>query len=51
MDAKQKKNLTQRLGLGSGCGTALEHTPHERKVMGSNPTRCWAFFFSSLTYW
>ena len=28
--------------LGSGCSKAVEHTPHDREVMGSNPARCWA---------
>ena len=36
--------------LGSGWGTVEEHTPRDREVMGSNPARCWAFFFSSLSY-
>ena len=25
--------------LGSGCCTAVEHMPYDRKVVGSNPTR------------
>ena len=29
--------------LGSGCSTAVEHTPCFRQVVGSNPTGCWAF--------
>ena len=35
--------------MGSGCITAVEHTPHDREVVGSNPAGCWAFF-SSLSY-
>ena len=34
---------------GSGCTTEVEHMPHDREVMGLNPTECWAFF-SSLSY-
>ena len=29
---------------GSGCSTGVEHTPHDREVVGSYPARCWAFF-------
>ena len=29
---------------GSGCSTALEHTPRIREVVGSNPAGCGAFF-------
>ena len=35
--------LCQQLG-GSGCSTGVERTPHDREVVGSNPTRCWAFY-------
>ena len=34
--------------LSSGCSTAVEHTPHDREVVGSNPAGYWAF--SSLFY-
>ena len=37
------------LQLGSGCSTAVEHTLRDREVVGSNHTRCWAFF-SSLSF-
>ena len=33
---------------GSGCSTAVEHTPHYREVVGLNPAKCWAFFSSHL---
>ena len=33
---------------GSGCRTAVEHTPHDRDVMDSNTARCWAFFLFSI---
>ena len=39
----------QRL-VGAGCGTAVEHTPRDKDVMGLNPAGCWAFLFSSLSY-
>ena len=29
----------------SGCSTAVEHTPCNLEVEGSNPTGLWAFFF------
>ena len=29
--------------MGSGCSSAVEHTPRDRKVMGLNPAVCWAF--------
>ena len=32
---------------GTGCSTAVEPTPHERELVGSNPAWCWAF---SLLY-
>ena len=34
---------------GSGCSTAVEHTPRNREVVGSNPVGSWAFssFLSS----
>ena len=35
---------TNNVYLGSGCSTAVEHTPHDSEVVGSNPTGCWAFF-------
>ena len=28
----------------SGCCTAVEHTPHNMKVVGSNPAQCWDVF-------
>ena len=33
------------IGAGSGCSTVVEHTPHDREVMGSYPA-----FFSSLSF-
>ena len=35
---------------GSGCDTGVEHRPRNREVVGLNPARCWAFFFSFLSY-
>ena len=32
--------------LGSGCSKVVEHTPHNRDILGSDPARCWAFFSS-----
>ena len=26
--------------MGCGCNTAVEHTPHDLKVVGLNPTGC-----------
>ena len=35
--------------MGCGCSTAVEHMPLNKKVMGLNPSGCWAFFsFLSL---
>ena len=34
--------------LGTGCSTAVDGTPHDREVVGSNPAGCWAFY--SLLY-
>ena len=33
---------------GSGCGTAVEDTPHNREVVGPNPARSRAFSLFSL---
>ena len=30
--------------MGRNFSTAVEHTPHNKEVMGSNPACCWAFF-------
>ena len=27
---------------------AVEHTPHDKEVVGSNPAGCWAFFLFSI---
>ena len=35
---------------GSGCGTAVEHTPRDKEVVGSNHAGLQLFFFSSLLY-
>ena len=35
---------------GSGCGTAVERTPINQEVEGSNPTGCWAFFYYISIY-
>ena len=34
--------------MGSGCSTAIEHTPRDREVLGSNSAECRAF--SSILY-
>ena len=34
--------------MGWGCGTAVEHMPHNQEVVGLNPAGCWAFFFFFL---
>ena len=31
---------------GRGSSTAVERTPHNQEVVGSNPAGCWAFFFN-----
>ena len=36
--------------INLGCSTAVERTPHDREVMGSNPAWCWDVLFSSLSY-
>ena len=37
--------------LGRGCSAAVERTPCDREVMGSNPTQCWALnLFSFFIY-
>ena len=28
------------------CNTMVEHTPHNREIVGLNPVRCWAFIAS-----
>ena len=32
----------------SSCATAVEHTPCDQEVVGSNPAEYWAFFFFYL---
>ena len=34
--------------LGAGCSAAVEGTPYDREVVGSNTARCWGFY--SLLY-
>ena len=34
---------------GSGDGTAVEHTPRDLEVVGSNPACCLAFFLLSFS--
>ena len=34
---------------GSGCSTAVEHATGDKEVVGLNPARCCAFFFSILS--
>ena len=34
----------------SDCSSAVEHTLCDREFVGSNPTRCWLFLFSFLSY-
>ena len=29
---------------GSGCSTVVEHMPHDKEVVGSNPSGCGSFF-------
>ena len=36
--------------LGSGCSTAVGHTPYDNEVVGSNLAGCWVFFLSSQSY-
>ena len=36
--------LLRQQKMGSGCGTAVEHMPHDIEVVGSNPAGCLAFF-------
>ena len=31
--------------LGSGCSTAVGHTPYDNEVVGSNPAGCWVFSY------
>ena len=35
-------------GIGSSCNTAVEGTPRNREVVGSNSARCCAFFLFSI---
>ena len=56
LNFKEIKNLLLNVGIkrrlnfsatwGSGCSTAVERTPHNIEVVGSNPAGCWAFFSS-----
>ena len=39
---------TKEQNIGSSSSTVAESIPRDREVMGLNPTKCWAFFFSSL---
>ena len=29
--------------MDSGCSTAVEHTPHDREVVGLKPNECWTY--------
>ena len=40
--------MSTSLKVGFGCGTAVEHTPRNLDVVGSNPAGCWAFLFLLL---
>ena len=40
----QRKAILNRLSLGSGCSTSVEHTPQDREAVGSNPAVYWALF-------
>ena len=43
---RQKVDLTDLfLDMGRGCSTAVERSPRNLEVVGSNPVGCWAFFF------
>ena len=35
--SNSSSSIIRGLKLGSGCSTAVEHTPHDGEVMGSNP--------------
>ena len=38
--------------LKMSWAAAVEHMPRYQEIVGSNPTRCWAFFSSSIySYW
>ena len=52
MVANQVGVLKGHQYAGSNCNTAVEHTLLSKtlEVMGLNPARCWAFFFSSLSF-
>ena len=49
---RPKKYLKNVFALGSGCSTAVEHTPRNLEVVGSIYAGCWAFFssFSSFNF-
>ena len=34
--------------IGSGCSTTVDHTPHNRKVVGLNHAACMAFLHFSI---
>ena len=36
--------------MGSSWSTAVEYTPQNREVVGSNPAKCWAFLCFFLFY-
>ena len=40
---EHKSELVSFSLMGHNCCTAVEHTPHNKEVMGSNPVWCWAF--------
>ena len=43
-------SLSTQLSLSQGCRTAVEHTPHNQKIVGSNPPKCWFFLLSFPTF-
>ena len=43
-----KKMLSSQVKKGRSCSIAVEHTPGKQEIMGSNPTRWWAFSSSSI---
>ena len=47
---KLRSKKFDALLMCTSCSTVVEHTPHGKEFMGSNPAGCWAFFFFSLSY-
>ena len=42
--AAPQKKVSNRTTIGSGCSTAVEHTPRDREVVGSNPAGLFLFY-------